>query len=75
MLAAHAGRLDLVRLLLEKGADANVAIKKREVSTGRNSSGGTDTTVKVIEWTALKAATENGNASIVELLRQAGATR
>jgi len=76
ILAAQRGYEDIVRMLLEKGADVN--IKSFEYFVMKNIK---DVTFPEIayrslgnkDYTALKAAKENGHTVIVQLLEKAGA--
>ena len=56
-MAAQQGHTEVVKLLLEKGADVNVE------ATAANG----------VKWTALKVAKKMGRADIVQLLEKAGA--
>jgi hypothetical protein len=70
MFAAQNGHLEMVRFLLESGADFN-ALARKVVSVSRN--GGNRTLTVRNDWTAMDAAIAGGNAAIAEILRKAGA--
>ncbi len=72
MLAAENGHIEAVRVLLEYGADVNATASKAVSVKHR---GGIETTTVRLDWTALDAASTNGHASVVVLLKKAGSNK